>query len=273
VRQKPGEEPDDEDDGYGEDESQRRQHDGEKNPVAPSVAAGLTEVALQKAIVAAVGLESDVEYVSEDGNGADQNPDAEIGGHPRQGDIGNAARPGSEWNDGRKQAGQHVAQTGDEANEAVNSKAEACARDGEGLVEKDFQALDGAVAKEPRATVPAIGGFSRLGRGRAVAHGWTLFRGGHLGLETARNTFFNATIVRVHGGYSSVAERLSVAQDVEGSIPSSRPNKIEDLSDFVFPPRDSEQHTRVGHRLRKKIKLVVRRPNRVLSAWKNLDRE
>ena len=28
----------------------------------------------------------------------------------------------------------------------------------------------------------------------------------------------------VYGGYSSVAERLSVAQDVEGSIPSSRPN-------------------------------------------------
>ena len=33
---------------------------------------------------------------------------------------------------------------------------------------------------------------------------------------------FNATI-KVDGGYSSVAERLSVAQDVEGSIPSSRP--------------------------------------------------
>jgi hypothetical protein len=35
---------------------------------------------------------------------------------------------------------------------------------------------------------------------------------------------FDATIERVYGGYSSVAERLSVAQDVEGSIPSSRPN-------------------------------------------------
>jgi hypothetical protein len=27
-----------------------------------------------------------------------------------------------------------------------------------------------------------------------------------------------------YGGYSSAAERLTVAQDVEGSIPSSRPN-------------------------------------------------
>jgi hypothetical protein len=35
---------------------------------------------------------------------------------------------------------------------------------------------------------------------------------------------FDATIEREYGGYSSVAERLSVAQDVEGSIPSSRPN-------------------------------------------------
>jgi hypothetical protein len=34
----------------------------------------------------------------------------------------------------------------------------------------------------------------------------------------------NATIGRVHGGYSSAAERLTVAQDVVGSIPTSRPN-------------------------------------------------
>jgi hypothetical protein len=42
--------------------------------------------------------------------------------------------------------------------------------------------------------------------------------------SVALQTGFNATIVSVYGGYSSVAERLSVAQDVEGSIPSSRPN-------------------------------------------------
>ena len=35
---------------------------------------------------------------------------------------------------------------------------------------------------------------------------------------------FDATIVKVHGGYSSAAERLTVAQDVVGSIPTSRPN-------------------------------------------------
>ncbi len=34
---------------------------------------------------------------------------------------------------------------------------------------------------------------------------------------------FDATIERVDGGYSSAAERLTVAQDVVGSIPTSRP--------------------------------------------------
>ena len=34
----------------------------------------------------------------------------------------------------------------------------------------------------------------------------------------------NATICKEYGGYSSGAERLSVAQDVVGSIPTSRPN-------------------------------------------------
>ena len=34
---------------------------------------------------------------------------------------------------------------------------------------------------------------------------------------------FDATIEREYGGYSSAAERLTVAQDVVGSIPTSRP--------------------------------------------------
>ena len=34
----------------------------------------------------------------------------------------------------------------------------------------------------------------------------------------------DATIDRVDGGYSSAAERLTVAQDVVGSIPTIRPN-------------------------------------------------
>ena len=41
----------------------------------------------------------------------------------------------------------------------------------------------------------------------------------------AENRFFD-TIRNVDGGYSSGAERLSVAQDVVGSIPTSRPNLL-----------------------------------------------
>lgn len=45
--------------------------------------------------------------------------------------------------------------------------------------------------------------------------------------------WFDATIIRVYGGYSSAAERLTVAQDVEGSIPSSRPNKPLPIRSFT----------------------------------------
>jgi hypothetical protein len=51
--------------------------------------------------------------------------------------------------------------------------------------------------------------------------------------EADLSTCFDATIDRVYGGYSSAAERLTVAQDVVGSIPTSRPkiklNKINHL--------------------------------------------
>lgn len=45
---------------------------------------------------------------------------------------------------------------------------------------------------------------------------------------------FDATINEVYGGYSSAAERLTVAQDVVGSIPTSRP-KIESITYEKFP--------------------------------------
>ena len=44
---------------------------------------------------------------------------------------------------------------------------------------------------------------------------------------------FDATIEEVHGGYSSAAERLTVAQDVVGSIPTSRPKLHSPMSPWV----------------------------------------
>ena len=40
---------------------------------------------------------------------------------------------------------------------------------------------------------------------------------------------FDVTIERIDGGYSSAAERLTVAQDVVGSIPTSRPTDYKGL--------------------------------------------
>ena len=52
---------------------------------------------------------------------------------------------------------------------------------------------------------------------------------------------FDATIDRVNGGYSSAAERLTVAQDVVGSIPTSRPN------DRRSPRNIPQKETRLAH--------------------------
>ena len=47
--------------------------------------------------------------------------------------------------------------------------------------------------------------------------------------SSAFDNRFDATIDNVDGGYSSAAERLTVAQDVVGSIPTSRPNEPQSL--------------------------------------------
>ena len=50
-------------------------------------------------------------------------------------------------------------------------------------------------------------------------------------LGRRREICIDATIDRVNGGYSSAAERLTVAQDVVGSIPTSRPKVFPKLMD------------------------------------------
>jgi hypothetical protein len=57
------------------------------------------------------------------------------------------------------------------------------------------------------------------------------FHGGWLG----RKTSFDATIRSIDGGSSSVAERLSVAQDVVGSIPTRRPIQNKRLTHAIYP--------------------------------------
>ena len=177
------------------------------------------------------------------GNGAHEDADAEIDGHAHQGDVGNAANPGGQGNDQREQAGEHVAEAGNEADDAVEAEADSGAGDAEGFVEKDFEAVQGAVAEEPGAAVPAL---RRSAAGSApvalsvVAAGNGFCAGLGMGSSVAAGasfqTRFDATIIRVYGGYSSAAERLTVAQDVVGSIPTSRPKLEINNLQFETPP-------------------------------------
>ena len=66
--------------------------------------------------------------------------------------------------------------------------------------------------------------FGRVGSER-VCKALRILSGFRLRTQTpAKRLNFDGTIVKAYGGYSSAAERLTVAQDVVGSIPTSRPN-------------------------------------------------
>ena len=158
--QEPEEKPQGEHHGKCQDETQRTEEEREEGPVAPGVAARLAEVALQKEIVAAVGLPCDIKCIAEHGNGANEHTDTEVNGHSDESDIGNSARPGSEWNDEREQASERVAEAGNETDEAVDSEAKAGSGNAERFVEQDFEGLQGAVAEEPCAAGPAFGGVA-----------------------------------------------------------------------------------------------------------------
>jgi hypothetical protein len=63
------------------------------------------------------------------------------------------------------------------------------------------------------------------------------FRPGRASSLDPPRTARDARIDEVHGGYSSAAERLTVAQDVVGSIPTSRPNRSPRLRAQFFLQR------------------------------------
>ena len=134
--------------------SDRRQQQ-QKNPVSPGVAARFAQVALHQPQVAAVWFPCYVEDVAEDGDGADQNADAEIDRHADQRDVRNAAGPGGDGNDGREQAGQYIAERRNQTDDPVEAKAELGAGKAKGLIEQGLKALQRLVAEEPCAAIPA----------------------------------------------------------------------------------------------------------------------
>ena len=146
----------------------------------------LADVAGEELVVAAVGFPGNVEDVAEDGDGADEDADADVDGHPDDGDVGDAADPGGEGDDEGEDAGEDISEAGDEADDAVDAEADAGAGDAEGFVEKDFELLEGAVAEEPGAAVPAVVGEDLAGGAEGGVGGrdgrWgELVRVGHAG--------------------------------------------------------------------------------------------
>jgi hypothetical protein len=171
VADEPGEHPHDENDGNGEDQRHGAGKQKEKSPVLTFVAARLTKMPLEQLVVAAVGLPYDIKDVAEEGDGADENADAQICGHAHDSDVGQAAHPCGKRNDERQQSRENIAEAGNESDDAVDTETEAGAGNAEGLVEQDFKAQEGAVAKDPRAAGPAV-------FGQDLAHGLRRLRGG-----------------------------------------------------------------------------------------------
>jgi len=152
----PEQQPDKYGNGNDEYEDQRADEHGEEGPVLPGVVAGLANVSLHEPVVAAVGLPGNVKGIPEHGNGADEYTDGEIDSHACEGDIGNAAGPCGDGDNEGENAGDCVAETGNQADDSIDAKTEAGKRYAEGFVEENLNAAQCLIAEEPCAFVPSI---------------------------------------------------------------------------------------------------------------------
>ena len=155
--QKPGKDPDHEDDRDGKDEREDAREDDEESPVFPGMAAGFAQVTLQQPVVAPIRFPGNGEGVAQNGNGPDEYADAEIRNHARQGDVGDTADPGGDGNDERKQAGQDIAEARHQADDAVDAEANSGEGNSEGFVEQDFKRAQRFITEDPGAPGPAAG--------------------------------------------------------------------------------------------------------------------
>src|ERR1700760_4487101 len=141
-------EPCDEEDGHGEYDKYDQPHGCEKEQVAPVVTPRVLEMPGEQRVVAAVGLPCDVEGVSQEWHGADDDVEREIDQHARDGDIGCAPYPCGNDDDAGGEAGEDVADAGDQADDTVQSEANRSAGDAEPGVEQAAEQVEIFVAKE-----------------------------------------------------------------------------------------------------------------------------
>ena len=156
-------EPGDEQNGHGKDGEEHDADGCEEEPVAPLLAAWMLEVAGEQHVVAAVGLPRDVEGISEERHGADDDVEREIDDHARDSDVGCAARPCGEDDDGRGETGEDVADAGDEADDAVQAEADGGAGDAEPRVEKTAKDVQIFVPKKTIGRIDMGAGWEDLG--------------------------------------------------------------------------------------------------------------
>ena len=189
----------------------------EEGIVLRGVAMGFAQVAGDEAVVAAIGFPRDVEDIAEEGNGSDEDVEAEVDHHSDEGDVGDAAHPGGEDEKEGRDAGEHVAERWNEADESIEAETDAGSGDAEAVVEEVGEEVEVLVGAEAfGALAEGRAGRKNLGLG-VVRHGSFGALGGanYVGGQCYNQGWY--------GGYSSAAERLTVAQDVVGSIPTSRP--------------------------------------------------
>ena len=229
---KPFCEPDKQDHGHHEDGSYADPQSEEKDPILPGMLMRLLQVARHKSVIAPVGFPSDVEHVSQKRDGSDDDIDAEVHNHARERDVRYSAKPCGDDEYAGGEASEHIAEPGNEANDAVQSKTDRCARDAEPVVEQMGQHVEILICEEIAADAGTR--WQALGDRRKDIwlHAFYYFLDAspcNVQMK-ARKSGSKCYNQYLDGGYSSAAERLTVAQDVVGSIPTSRPRNAHRLA-------------------------------------------
>src|SRR5580658_3373962 len=145
---KPLEEPKDEEDRGQEDGGQGNGNYQEEDPVSPGLASRLLQMAGDERIVATVRLPGYVKQIAEQGNGSQHYFDPDIDHHSEQRDVGNSAYPRRKHNDRRSKAANDVSQPGNQADDAIQAKANRSAGDAKPIIENMRQQVEIFIGKQ-----------------------------------------------------------------------------------------------------------------------------
>jgi len=135
--------------------SKHETHAPEKEPALQCVLSRLIYAADQQSVVAAVGAPGDVEHVAEDWNRSDYDFDGDVGHHARDRDIRDAANPGCDDDDAGGDAADQVADARDEADDAIEAKADRGAGNFDEVIEQVRQEVEVLVVERLAAAFDA----------------------------------------------------------------------------------------------------------------------